>query len=223
MEEKRGRWFEICLVVLVGCGGPFLNSLYLLKYGPSAMPRVTNVRWLVGLVQEISGLLLLGYVLSRRGRRLRDLGRRWTLKDVGTGLLMAGFSFAIYLLGSTLIHLLHFAIYGALATGPSSGDFFAHPSVLAIPFTLVNPFFEELLVRAYLMTEIVELTGSSALAIVVSVAVQTSYHLYYGWSGALSLAFLFLAFALYFARTRRALPIIVAHGVFDIYGLVRLW
>jgi len=42
-----------------------------------------------------------------------DLGLRWTLRDVGTGLLMAGFSFAIYLLGSTLIHLLHFAIYGA--------------------------------------------------------------------------------------------------------------
>ena len=110
-----------------------------------------------------------------------------------------------------------------LATGPNSGDFFAHPSVLAIPFTLMNPFFEELLVRAYLMTEIVELTGSSALAIAVSVAVQTSYHLYYGWSGALSLAFLFLAFALYFARSRRALPVVVAHGVFDIYGLVRLW
>jgi len=87
----------------------------------------------------------------------------------------------------------------------------------------MNPFFEELLVRAYLMTEIVELTGSSALAIAVSVAVQTSYHLYYGWSGALSLAFLFLAFALYFARSRRALPVVVAHGVFDIYGLVRLW
>ena len=66
-EEKRQRWFEVCLVVLVGCGGPFLNSLYLLKYGPSAMPRVTNVRWLVAMVQEVSGLLLLGYVLSRAG------------------------------------------------------------------------------------------------------------------------------------------------------------
>ena len=39
-------------------------------------------------------------------------------------------------------------------------DFFAHPSVMAIPLALLNPFFEELLVRAYLMTEVMELTGS---------------------------------------------------------------
>lgn len=73
------------------------------------------------------------------------------------------------------------------------------------------------------MTEVMELTGSSTLAVALSVAVQFSYHLYYGWAGAIFLAFLFLIFSLYYDRTRRALPIIVAHGVFDIYALFRLW
>ena len=177
----------------------------------------------MGVVQETSGLLLLGYILSRRGRKFYDLGLRWSLRDIGTGLLTAGFSFALYLLGSALVHLLHFAMYRSLATGPNGSDFFAHPSFFAIPYTLLNPFFEEILVRAYLMTELIELTGSSSLAVGVSVAVQSSYHLYYGWSGALSVSFLFLGFALYYARTRKALPIIVAHGFFDIYGLIRLW
>jgi len=72
------------------------------------------------------------------------------------------------------------------------------------------------------MTEVVQLTGSSALAVFLSVAVQFSYHLYYGWAGAISLAFLFLTLALYYARARRALPVIVAHGFFDIYALLRL-
>lgn len=110
-----------------------------------------------------------------------------------------------------------------VATSPAAKTFFGHPSLLvAFAFCLLNPFFEELIVRAYLMTEIIELTGSSALAVVLSVVVQFSYHLYYGWTGAASLCFQFLTFALYYARSRRALPIIMAHGFFDVFGMLRL-
>jgi membrane protease YdiL (CAAX protease family) len=73
------------------------------------------------------------------------------------------------------------------------------------------------------MTEIIDLTGSSSLAIAVSVALQTSYHIYYGWWIALSLALQFLVFAISYALSRRALPIIVAHGLFDLRALVQLW
>lgn len=73
------------------------------------------------------------------------------------------------------------------------------------------------------MTEIGELTGSSVLAAIASVILQSAYHLYYGWLGALSISFLFIFFAVYYALTRRAFPIIVAHGIFDIVALVRMW
>jgi membrane protease YdiL (CAAX protease family) len=86
----------------------------------------------------------------------------------------------------------------------------------------LNPFFEELIVRAYLMTEVLDLTGSSTLAVALSVALQFAYHLSYGWAAAISLSFQFLIFALYYAFTRRALPIIVAHSLFDISGLLHL-
>jgi membrane protease YdiL (CAAX protease family) len=220
--EKRQRWFELCLVLLVACGSSILYSVYLLRNGPSAMPHISNARWSVGIVEEVTALLLLGYVLSRRGLRLSNLGLRWSLGDVGVGLLVTGISYAAYLLGSSLVHVFHYSTYGSLATGPTASDLFAHPSVMAIPFSLLNPFFEELIVRAYLTTEVIELTGSSTLAVALSVAVQFSYHLYYGWTGAISLSFLFLTLAMYYVRTRRALPVIVAHGVFDVYGLLRL-
>jgi hypothetical protein len=73
------------------------------------------------------------------------------------------------------------------------------------------------------MTEVVELTGSSLLAVALSVLVQFAYHLYYGWAGAISLSFSFLTLSLYYARTRRALPIVVAHAFFDISALARRW
>src|ERR1700757_3458343 len=94
--------------------------------------------------------------------------------------------------------------------------------VMFIPYALLNPFVEELIVRAYLMTEIFDLTRSGSLAVIVSVLVQSSYHLYYGWAGAISVAFLFVVFSLYYISSRRALPVIVAHGVFDLIALIRL-
>jgi len=221
-ESRRQRWFEVGLVLLVAFGGAFLNAADLLHKGPAGFPQVSNARWAVGTIQEITALILLGYVLSRRGLRLRNLGFSWRVRDVGVGFLDAGTCFATYLLGSIVVHLLHYGIYGYVATGPSGRDFFAHPPVAAIPFFLLNPFFEEIIVRAYLMTEILELTGSAKAAVGASVVVQSGYHLYYGWVGALSLSFIFLVLAIYFVRSRRVVPVIVAHALFDIAGFISL-
>jgi membrane protease YdiL (CAAX protease family) len=222
-SAKRQRWFELLLVLLVSFGGFFLNSLYLLRYGPSAAPNMSSFRWTIGILHEITALILLGYVLSRRRLKFKDLGLNWSLRCVGAGFKLIFVSYLVYGFGAAAVRGLQYAILGSVATGPTGKDFFAHPSVAAVPFFLLNPFFEELIVRAYLMTEITSLTGSSALAVVASVLVQFSYHLYYGWVGALSLCFPFLIFALYYAHSRRALPVILAHEFFDILGLIHIW
>jgi membrane protease YdiL (CAAX protease family) len=221
--EVHRRWFELFLVLFVSCGTPLLHSLYLLIKGPGVLPQVSEMRWLGGLLQEVSSLFLLGYVLARRSRRIRDLGLRWSFREVGVSLLVAGVAFAAYVLGVLVVQFIHYIVYETFATGPTGATFFSHPGPWAVPFMVLNPFFEELIVRAYLMTEVADLTGSSVLAVAASVLFQSSYHLYYGWAGATSLAFMFLALSLYYARSRRALPIIVAHAFFDIYALIRLW
>jgi membrane protease YdiL (CAAX protease family) len=151
------------------------------------------------------------------------LANRWSLRDAALGLPIALASYISYAISYYAIYYIHYAIYGAPIPQTPVVQIFGHLGYAAIPFVLVNPFFEELIVRAYLMTELIDLTGSSALAIAVSVALQFSYHLYYGWWNALSLAFQFLIFALFFAASRRALPIITAHALFDLYALLRLW
>jgi membrane protease YdiL (CAAX protease family) len=84
---------------------------------------------------------------------------------------------------------------------------------------LIGPF-EELIVRGYLMTEVKRFTGSILFAILCSVAVQTSYHFYQG--GPLALAHIggFLVFAMFYAKTNRILPIILAHSALDLNALV---
>lgn len=223
VTEKRQRWFELSLVLLISLGGAFVRSLYLLNYGRAALPQSQNDRWLMGFFQETTCLLLLGYVLSRRRMRITDLGLRWSLAGAGVGLLIAFVSYLTYVAGYYLVHSFHYALFHSSSNGLTASEVFAHPTIMAIPFTILNPFFEELIVRAYLMTEVKALTGSWMLAAGLSVALQFSYHLYYGWEIALALAFQFLVFAIYYARTRKATPIIVAHAIFDIYGLIRLW
>jgi membrane protease YdiL (CAAX protease family) len=221
--EKRLRWFELFLVLLVTVAGPLLNSLVILNRGSSAVPRPTDLSWWVAILREITGLLLLGYVLFRRGRQFKDIGLRWSFRDVGVGLILFVVSFMSRGWGAMAIGSLQRTLHIALGASHTAREIFGHPSYVSIPFSLLNPFFEELIVRAYLMTEIVDLTGSAALAVVVSTVIQSSYHLYYGWATALTFLFPFLIYSLYYARSRRVTSIIVAHELFDAVALAHLW
>jgi len=217
------RWFELSLVVFVSCGTIFLNSLYVFLHGPGAISQYPHFRWTSGLIHELASLLVLVYVLSRRSLRLSSLGLRWSAKDCLLGLPIAIVAYVAYAIGFLLISFAHKMLFGSPAIAPSARAFFLHPGVASVPYVLLNPFFEELIVRSYLMTEVLKLTGSSALAVVASVLVQTSYHLYYGWVGAISIGFMFLVFSVVFLKTRRSLSVISAHGLIDIYGILRLW
>ncbi len=224
IDDRRRRWFELCLVLLITVGSSFLSSLYLLNAGRVENPARSSLRWINGLFHEVLCMLLLGYVLSRRGKRLRDLGLRWSFRDLfaGVGIWLAAVlsSFG----GALLLHGVHRAIFGpGTPAGLTAQQMFGHPSYIAIPFFLFNPLFEETIVRAYLMSEVRALTGSWTLAAAVSIVVQTSYHLYYGWLGALTLSFQFVIFAIFYARTQKATPIVVAHGIVDVLALIRLW
>ena len=80
----------------------------------------------------------------------------------------------------------------------------------------LNPFYEELIVRAYLLTEVRQLTGSATKAVILSTVLQTSYHLYQGGPSALSWGIIFLLFSIYYAKTGRIAPIILAHLYMDV-------
>ena len=109
----------------------------------------------------------------RQGKTWKDIGWKLEFIDVprAAGLLIAA-SLVTYL---ALIPI-QYTLLGM------SGHFLARKSLnsvfgfgissLSIAFICLNPFFEELIVRAYTMSEIMNLGGSSRLAIIVSVAAQ---------------------------------------------------
>jgi len=222
-NTKAGRWFELSLVLFVAFGSSIFNAIAILIYGlTSVAPPPSNLHWVASALHEIGGLCLLGYMLWRRGRRFTDIGLRWSLRDAAVGLVVTFVTYIVYVAGATALNRMHVAMFGTLPQRTPPREIFGHATFAALLFALLNPFFEELTVRAYLMTEVIDLTGSVPLAVLLSTAVQFSYHLYYGWWTALKLAFQFLVMSLYYARWRRALPIILTHGFFDLWGVIRL-
>jgi membrane protease YdiL (CAAX protease family) len=73
------------------------------------------------------------------------------------------------------------------------------------------------------MTELIATSCPVWLATIASVALQTSYHLYYGVAGAGFVSFGFAVSAIYFARSRRLAPVILSHLFWDLTATLWNW
>jgi membrane protease YdiL (CAAX protease family) len=91
------------------------------------------------------------------------------------------------------------------------------PTVIAVG--LINPLFEEVFVCGYVMTAL-HRKESLWLALNVSVAIRLLYHLYQGPLGVLSINPFGLVAGFWYARTGRLWPVIVAHSIIDVVGML---
>lgn len=171
---------------------------------------------LSGIFTELGALALLSYVLFRQGRKLRSLGFGFSWKDIPRSFLVIGLAYLALLVWWFGLVAIYRSLGRPINSAPQNVEFMSSMlSVFGIMFLLLNPFFEELIVRAYLISEVQFFTGSSSLAVLASVVIQSSYHLYQGVIPAFLTTSVFTVFSLYYVRTRRITPVIIAHMVFD--------
>lgn len=213
------RWIDLGLILAVVFAGSILGSIYL-AFHPTA-PSFSNMRLFTGISDEISGLMLFLVLFKRQGRRFQDIGLsfQWTDLPKALGLVVAA-AVVMWAIG-LLVTYGWFVITLSFPQRPDTRAMFSTSSLwLFLPFLLLNPFFEEILVRGYLMTELIDLRKSVLLATVASIVVQTSYHLYYGVSGAIVVGSGLTVLAIYFAKSRRLMPVILAHMLWDSTALL---
>jgi membrane protease YdiL (CAAX protease family) len=225
--DRNIRIFEVILICTIAFSGSILTSTYSFL-GNSSGSSSGNSNWAtwdwtIRTLREASALGLLWYVLMRHGKSFRDLGLMWTRKDFGWAIILCvvgSLAFravydTIYFAGLTTVsHKASVAYVGNVLFG--GGIFFT-----TILFQFLNPFFEELIVRAYVMTEVKQLTNNATKAIIISTLLQTSYHFYQGVSVAIGHMATFLIFSIFYAKTNRITPIILAHLYYDVSGT--LW
>lgn len=215
--NARTRTFGLFVLLAASFVPSLLNST-LDFLGPHPYGPASALGYVRVLLKQLTCLALLVYVLRRKGQTLGDIGLRIGPNDLAhAGLLIIASWFAYQIPRG-------FAIYIYRLAGHEPKPYLSSlaGAGLAIPiiFALVNPFFEELIVRAFLISEVMFLTGSAALAVAVSTILQTSYHLYQGIPNAIGHGFVFLMFSVYYVRKRRAWPLILAHLYADIQPVI---
>jgi len=224
LTEQNIRIFEVILICTVAFSSSILVSTYsFLGNGSGSSSSNSNWvawDWTIRTLREASALGLLWYILMRHGKSFRDLGLTWKRKDIGWAVILSVVGFlafravydAIYFAGLTTVsHKAASAYVGNILFG--GGIFF-----MTILFQFLNPFFEELIVRAYVMTEVKQLTNNTTKAIIISTLLQTSYHFYQGGPVAFGYMAIFLIFSIFYAKTNRITPIILAHLYYDVSG-----
>lgn len=178
-------------------------------------------RWWYSMSHEIGGLFLVAYVLRRHGEGFSNIGLRWNWLDLAFApilwIVCCAAHYALrYYIWSYAGSLLNTKTHTQVANYIFSGGIGAG----ALVFAIINPFYEELIVRGYLMTQLRQLGVNAFIAIAASVVLQTSYHFYQGvWEG-LSHAGEFLVLSIYYSTTRRILAPIIVHMIFDMWATI---
>lgn len=138
------------------------------------------------------------------------------LKDSWHGVALAGVigipGIALYVAGRSL----------GITVNVVASDLGAH--WWTVPVLLLsaagNGLLEELVVVAYLCTRLAQLGGRRWNIIVLSALLRGSYHLYQGIGPAIGNVVMGLVFAWVFTRTRRVMPLVVAHFILDAISFV---
>jgi membrane protease YdiL (CAAX protease family) len=168
-----------------------------------------------GLMPAALALVLLARDPAGRGL---GIGLDWMRArfDVLTGI---GFAALIGIPGLALVWAAHeLNINASLAVVDLPDEWYRVPLLLLE--AAQNGILEEIVVVGYLLTRLRQLGWSDTRALGGSAVLRGSYHLYQGWGGFFGNLVMGVIFGWWFQRTRRVLPLIIAHTLLDAFSFV---
>ena len=176
----------------------------------------TDRRLLMTLAIEMAIVAVLLPYLWRKGWRPAAVARTPEPRDVVRGLgLWLGLMGAVYLTVIVLYVAAPDYVRGLVQTRPFTGVVSA-PVIVAT--ALLNPIFEEFLWLGYTIPTLGSRFGIRT-ACVISIVLRVAVHLYQGTIALIAILPTAIVMTVYFARTRRLWPVVVAHVIVDAIGL----
>ncbi|HJQ42235.1 MAG TPA: CPBP family intramembrane glutamic endopeptidase [Jatrophihabitantaceae bacterium] len=188
-------------------------------------PPVTVHRWLdladqlvgilSGIVPPLLALLLLARVPGGPGFGV-GFDLRQKARDAAQGI---GFTALIGIPGLALVYVANQLNINATLEAVSYPDYWYR-----IPYLLLsafqNGFAEEIVVTAYLLTRLRQLGWTNERALLAESTLRGSYHLYQGYGGFAGNFVMGLIFGWWFQRTRRVVPLVIAHFLLDAFSFI---
>lgn len=198
---------------------PLSQQTATLNASQSARPWLDLTYQLLGIVFALVPVLLAVHLLNRQrgdARTVLGLDARRPGSDLAWGVALAA---AIGLPGVGLFWVAaQLGINANLVPAALPDIWWAVPVLILA--AAQNAILEEVVAVGYLLTRLRDLAWRPELAVLASAVLRGSYHLYQGFGAFVGNAVMGVVFALFFLRTRRVLPLIVAHTLLDVIAFV---
>lgn len=199
--------------------GPLSQATATLNASRSERPNLDLTYQLLGIAFALVPVALALFLLSATGRSaLRRVGldRTRPMRDLALGVLLAAViglpGLGLYAAGRAL---------GITATivPAALADYWWTVPVLVLS-ALQNALLEEVVVVGYLVERLEELRWGVPAILAASAVLRGSYHLYQGFGPFVGNLVMGLVFTGIYLRTRRVMPLVVAHTILDVVAFV---
>jgi membrane protease YdiL (CAAX protease family) len=206
---------EFAIVIFIAFGWFTYVSLHIFLVGhPGVVVSGSEKLHLVGF--EVLVMIVLGAFLHARGWTLMRLGLAPSWRDTAIGIVLAGVSYLLYRVAWIAVCELSPSLARTLVVHTTLRSQISPFSMVAL--LTVNPLFEEVFVAGYVITVLKEKYGA-VVAVSTSLTIRVLYHLYQGVGGLLSHIPDGLLFGMWYVRTRRLWPLVIAHAALVLYSL----
>ncbi|MBG0560761.1 CPBP family intramembrane glutamic endopeptidase [Actinoplanes aureus] len=237
-QQATGRTYlpEIVIVLLLSLGQSAVYAIVSLTakltadkplaqqtatLNPTVSPRpyLDLTYQVLGIFFALIPVVLVIYLLKRDNMSPgRDLGIdfRRPAYDLGWGV---GLAVGIGIPGLLLVYTaLQLGINAQIVPSGLQPYWWAVPVLILA--AIENAVLEEVVVVGYLITRLRQSGMSLVWIVVCSAVLRGSYHLYQGFGAFVGNAIMGVVFALFFLKTKRVMPLIVAHSLLDITAFV---
>jgi membrane protease YdiL (CAAX protease family) len=214
--QALSRSTEFAIVVLGAFGYFVVISLAAVFQHNAQVSQVSDRHLLALLAYELVLLVALLGFLRLRGWTIERFDLRLNAGETLVGFGLAAVAYLAYVLVLVVVAATWPQAAQALQTSVISSPGISLATVIAA--SVINPVFEEVFVCGYVIAAL-QKSGNPWAGVHVSVAIRLLYHLYQG-AIAIGVVPFGLIFALWYRRTGRLWPVIVAHALTDFAALL---
>jgi membrane protease YdiL (CAAX protease family) len=168
-----------------------------IEFGDSELVSILGYQVVIGAI--------VGLILRRRGWKWSDFAVHYSRGATILGMLLAAAVLGIWKVFELLFGVVPVDISASL------------PWIVVV--SVVNPWFEELLVLAYVVQAMRGRFGLMT-AMNVSLGIRISYHLYQGPLAVIPIAIFALVATVVYVRLGRLWPVVVMHAIVDFVGFI---
>ncbi|MEU4772801.1 CPBP family intramembrane glutamic endopeptidase [Micromonospora sp. NPDC023644] len=209
----------VSIVAKLTADGPLSKQTAALNTSASPRPWLDLTYQLLGIVFALLPVLLAVHLLARDpGDPARALGldARRPGQDLARG---AGLAALIGLPGLALFWAAAQLGVNATLVPAALPELWWTVPVLILA-AVQNSVLEEVIVVGYLVTRLRQLQWRIGAIVATSALLRGSYHLYQGFGAFLGNVVMGVVFSLFYLRTRRVMPLVVAHTLLDLVAFV---